>query len=117
MVSSIGRFLRKLRIDNGEILREMAYKLGVSSAFLSAVENNKKKMPEKWILKLQELYSLSPEQIDELKVALEESKDVIEINVRDASGESRRLAVTFARQFNTLDEDTAEKLLKILNKT
>ena len=52
MLPSIGRFLRKLRIDNGEILKDMAEALGVSSAFLSAVENGKKKMPEGWIEKL-----------------------------------------------------------------
>ena len=49
MLTSIGRFLRKLRIENGEILKDMAEALGVSSAFLSAVENGKKKMPESWI--------------------------------------------------------------------
>ena len=43
MLTSIGRFLRKLRIDHGEILKDMADALGVSSAFLSAVENGKKK--------------------------------------------------------------------------
>ena len=32
MLTSIGRFLRKLRIDNGEILKDMAEALGVSSA-------------------------------------------------------------------------------------
>lgn len=49
MLTSVGRFLRTLRIDHGEILKDMADVLGVSSAFLSAVENGKKKMPEGWI--------------------------------------------------------------------
>ena len=42
MITSLGRFLRKLRIDQGEILKDMADKLGVSVSFLSAVENGKK---------------------------------------------------------------------------
>ena len=46
MLTSIGRFLRKLRIDHGEILKDMADALGVSYAFLSAVENGKKKCPK-----------------------------------------------------------------------
>ena len=45
MLTSIGKFFRKLRIDEGEILKDMAEKLGVSVSFLSAVENGKKRMP------------------------------------------------------------------------
>ena len=43
MITSLGTFLRKLRLAKGEILKDMAECLGVSSAFLSAVENGKKK--------------------------------------------------------------------------
>ena len=46
MITSVGRFLRKLRIDRGKILKTMAETLGVSSAFLSAVENGKKKFQD-----------------------------------------------------------------------
>ena len=69
MLTSIGRFLRKLRIDNGEILKDMAEALGVSSAFLSAVENGKKKMPDGWIEKLKSIYSFTEEQSEELQAA------------------------------------------------
>ena len=62
MLTSIGKFLRKLRMSNGEILRDMAEALEVSSAFLSAVENGKKKMPEGWRKKLQTIYSLSADK-------------------------------------------------------
>ncbi len=116
MLTSVGRFLRKLRIDEGEILRDMAKKLGVSSAFLSAVENGKKKVPEVWITKLEELYSLTPVQVTELKDAIIESSDTIEINIRNASSANRQLAVSFARQFDTLDEETTKKLFSILKK-
>ena len=44
MITPIGKFLRKLRIDTGEILKDMAEKLHVSPSFLSAVENGKKKI-------------------------------------------------------------------------
>ena len=42
MTTNFGKFCRKLRIDNDELLYDMAAKLGVSSAFLSKVENGKK---------------------------------------------------------------------------
>ena len=45
MVNSFGKFCRRLRIDRGELLADMANRLGVSSAFLSKVENGGKKPP------------------------------------------------------------------------
>lgn len=114
MITSVGRFLRKLRIDNGEILRDMAEKLNVSSAFLSAVENGKKKVPEAWLSKLQELYSLTSERMEDLKTAIVESSDTVELNIRNASDANRQLAVSFARQFDTIDAETAKKLFDIL---
>lgn len=116
MITSLGKFLRKLRIDKSEILRTMAQTLGVSSAFLSAVENGKKKMPDTWFSKLQENYNLSSKQMEELKQAVIESGDTVELNIRNASEENRRLAVSFARRFDSLDEETSKKLFSILNK-
>ena len=116
MLTSLGKYLRKLRIDQGEILRDMAKKLEVSSAFLSAVENGKKKMPEAWISKLKEQYSLTQEQLEELKTAFVESSDIVELNIRNASEANRQLAVSFARRFDALDDDFAKKLLDFLNK-
>ena len=116
MITSVGKFLRKLRIDNGEILRDMAKKLEVSSAFLSAVENGRKKMPDTWPEKLKRLYLLDVQQMEKLKDAIIESGETVELNIRNASAENRQLAVSFARQFNTLDEDTTKKLFDILKK-
>ena len=44
-MNRLGRFLKKLRIENGEVLFDMAQRLGVSPAFLSAVENDRKVAP------------------------------------------------------------------------
>ena len=48
MYTSLGRFLKKLRLENEEHLYDMAVKLKVSSAFLSKVENGKSKVKEKF---------------------------------------------------------------------
>lgn len=116
MLTSVGRFLRKLRIDNGEILRDMARVLHVSSAFLSAVENGKKKVPDAWLPKLKEAYSLNEEQLQGLQNAIMEASDIVELNMKNASTKTRQLALSFARQFDSLDEETCEKLFGILNK-
>lgn len=116
MITSIGMFLRELRIENQEILKDMADNLGVSSAFLSAVENGKKKFPESWYKKLTNLYLLTQEQQEKLETAVMESNGVVELDIAHSACYQRDLAVSFAREFNSLDEDLCEKLLDLLNK-
>lgn len=116
MVTALGKYLRKLRIDNGEILRDMAKNLSVSSSFLSAVENGKKKMPESWITRLERQYSLSSNQLEELILAQLEANDTVELNIKNASAQSKNLAISFARRFDSLDDDTVKQLFSILNR-
>lgn len=116
MLTSVGRLLRKLRIDNGEILKTMADKLGVSSAFLSAVENGKKKMPKSWYEKIESIYSFSDDDKDALRQAVAESSDTVELIIKNASTANKNLAISFARQFDSLDDETSRKINAILNK-
>lgn len=64
--SEICKFLKKLRTDIGETQRDMPIRLGVSSTFLSAIENQRKKIPLEWYHKLCEMYSLNDKQKCEL---------------------------------------------------
>lgn len=116
MTSQLGRFLRILRVENQQVLKDMADILGVSSAFLSAVENGKKNMPASWHEKLRIAYNLSPDKCDALEQAALESQKSISLNLENIPDANRRLAVSFARQFNDLDEETSSKILDILHK-
>ncbi len=114
--TELGKFLSELRLANGELLRDMAVKLSVSSAFLSAVENGKKKMPEKWYSSLKESYGLSSIDIDRLKAAELSSSDKIELDVSSVIPVQRDLAIKFAREFDSFDEETSKKLMEFLNR-
>ncbi|MBQ4504903.1 MAG: helix-turn-helix transcriptional regulator, partial [Firmicutes bacterium] len=46
MLTEFGKMCRKMRIDRNELLAEMAGRVGVSPAFLSAVENGKRNVPD-----------------------------------------------------------------------
>lgn len=116
MMTKLGDFLRKLRLQKQQILKDMAETLGVSSAFLSAVENGKKNMPDSWYPILQEKYSLNDNDMDSLKQAAMESQKTISLNLKNASSSSKQLAVSFARQFDEMDEITSQQILNILNK-
>lgn len=106
--------LIKIRLKNNERLKDMAENLGVSSAFLSAVENNKKNVPDSWYSKLQSIYNLSAEEILKIKESALFSRKIIELNLEQASNESRELAVRFARSFNSLDNNTKKEIIKLL---
>ncbi len=112
-----GEFARVLRIKVHEVMGEMAAKLGVSAPFLSAVENGKKNVPPEWNEKISKLYQLSPEQRRELEESIEQSKMQCKISLQNASLKQREMAMAFARSFDHMDDETAEKVLALLNKT
>lgn len=114
MLTSIGKFLRKLRIDQGEILKDMADKLDVSVAFLSAVENGKKRMPATWDKKICDLYQLSAEEREEFTSAIAETEESVEMNLYGAATQKRELAVSFARKFSDINDEQVEAIKKIL---
>ena len=116
MLTSLGRFLRKLRIDQGEILKDMAEKLNVTVSFLSAVENGKKRMPSNWNGKICQIYSLTEQQREEFTSAIAETEDAIEMNLVNVNMGRRELAVSFARRFNSIDDSQVEAIRKILFK-
>ena len=79
MVTNYGKILRKIRIDNGEILGDMADNLNISSAYLSSIENGGRTIPQDLTKKISEIYSLTPQQIQELEKA--EIDNIKEIKV------------------------------------
>ena len=116
MLTSLGRFLRKLRIDRGEILKDMADKLDVSVSFLSAVENGKKRMPMTWNARICGLYGLNEEQKDEFTKVIADTEKTIELDFSGASASRRELAVSFARKFSDIDDKQLEEIQRILKR-
>lgn len=105
----LARFLRKLRIDRSERLFDMAQKLNVSSAYLSAVENGKRVAPNSWFETIVRLYDLDSAQQRELREGIDESAKQVRIDIEDASSNKRDCALMFARKFEDIsDEDIAE---------
>lgn len=114
MITSIGKFLRKVRIDNNEILADMASKLNVSASFLSAVENGKRKIPSDWNKKISLLYGLNESQSERLDQAIAETEQCCEIDLSGVAKQNREVAVSFARKFATMDEEQIEEIKRIL---
>ncbi len=114
--TSFGEFVRILRIKKHEVMGDMAKVLGVKVPFLSAVENGKKNVPADWANKLISNYNLSTEEQCTLKQVIEESKTQFKISVQNAGIQQRRAALQFSRSFDEMDDETATKILNLLNK-
>ena len=56
MNNSLHKFLRELRAERGELLKNMADKLDLGSAELSSIEHRKTPMPKGFMDKIQKLY-------------------------------------------------------------
>ncbi|MCU7963835.1 helix-turn-helix domain-containing protein [Shewanella sp. SM101] len=112
--TALGRLLRKLRIDRGMIMKDLAEVLGVSSAYLSAIELGKKAVTDKNILRMIEYFDLNPEDSAELRHAAKTSQPSIKIELKDSSIEQRELAVSFARNYQNISPEDQRKLMELL---
>ena len=112
MINNFGKFCRKLRIDKGELLYDMATKLEVSSAFLSKVENGKKKPPKEWRELIIDLYDLNAKQIQQLDQYLYEAQNYDSIDISYMEDEDRMMMLSFARKFKDFDKNKLKKILE-----
>lgn len=115
-LTEFGKFSRKLRIDNGELLKDMAMKLDVTVSYLSAVEIGKRNLPEKWEAEIVRAYHLNEKESEELKEAIIYSKKVFKINVESFEKEEKDLILMLARKVDNMDEKEKNNLKKILFK-
>ena len=116
MLTEFGQYLRKLRIDCGEILKGMADKLGVTSSYLSAVETGKRNIPDDWVEKISQLYGLDMIQQDFLRDAAFNSARTVTMDLSKMVPKRRETASLFARTFNEVDDKTIEEIRKLLNR-
>lgn len=107
-LTPIGKFLRKLRIDRDERMLDMGRRLGISAAFLSAVEMGRKAPPSDFGRMVAETYNLTTQQTEELISAEAASRKHIKLMPR--SSDARVTVALLARHINDLG---AEELMKI----
>jgi transcriptional regulator with XRE-family HTH domain len=120
MLTELGKFLRKLRIDRDELIKDMAEKLGVTASYVSAVENGKRNAPGAWENKISRLYSLDREARSDLAAAIERSAKILKLNLEAVSDVKKDAALLFAREFSALDESDIiqiNQLIKNLSKS
>jgi transcriptional regulator with XRE-family HTH domain len=111
-----GEFFRMLRIKHHEILSDASDLLRVSSAYVSSVECGKRPVPEEWVKIIIDHYKLNEKEQKELADAVERSKTSIKINLSAATYPQRTAAIQFQRSFDDMDDETANEILKIIER-
>lgn len=117
MLSPFGKLCRKLRIDNGELLKDMAEKLNVTPAYLSAVEVGKRNVPSDWPKKIVEAYTLDIMKFKEFQEAAKESKLNLKLDLKKFQESDKELVLAFARKFSELTSEDKERIKIMLSKS
>jgi len=112
--SDIGKYLKKLRIDFDETMSDMAEKLKVSVAFLSAVETGKRKIPSSMISKICDLYNLTSKEKDSFFESIALSGDRVEVYFIAGDDKRNNVAITLATEISNLTDDQLEEIKHIL---
>ena len=115
MLSEYGKILRIIRIDNGELLNDMARKVEVSPALLSYIENGKREIPLDLTNRIEVCYKLDADFMSKLKKAEIQSRKTFKISLQpEISAEKRETALLFARTFNNIDDEVLSKIRELL---
>lgn len=113
-LTPFGKFTRKLRVDNDELLKDMAKNLNVTVSYLSAVEMGKRNIPKKWKDIIIENYNLNEIKVEELKDAILYSSKTVKLNASDLEDDKLDLVYALARELKDLDSDKVINIKKIL---
>ena len=117
MLTEIGKFLRKSRIDHGWLLKDMSEGVGISAAHLSTIETGKRQITQDLVSRLGAYLGLrvgTPEYAQLEKAALL-SRGQVEIEMKGMSAKHQETALAFSRQFNEMNSSDLDRILQVLN--
>lgn len=117
-MTPFGARLRALRAQRGMTLREMAEGIGVSAAYLSALEHGRRGAPSPGLIhQICELFSLIWDEAHELADLARDSRPRISLHTGGLSPAQTALANRFARQLRHLPDHTVAAIDELLRET
>lgn len=112
--TAFGKYLRKLRIEQEILLKDMAQKLDVSSAYLSSVELGKKSISDAFVEKVCSSFNLNKQQSNDLQSAASVSQPSVKIDLIGKSNDDREMVMSFARRYESLSDEDRQKVMRML---
>ena len=113
-INEYGVYIRSIRSKLNINLEDMANKLNVSKAYLSALENGKKTIPQDYADKLALAFELSNVERNDLKNSIDISNGKIQLEILKMNEEQREVSLAFARKIFYANEEELSELKKIL---
>ena len=114
MLSNYGKVLRKIRIDKGLTMAQMAKAVGITSAYLSTIERGNRKIPKNLTQNVINHYKLSKEQVAELQKAEYLSMDSVEIELSDVGLDKKTLVLSLAKNLKNMTYEQVEMIKNVM---
>jgi transcriptional regulator with XRE-family HTH domain len=115
MLTPFGIAVRKLRLDKGMRLLDLAKATDRSSAFISAIETGRKQIPDAYLLAVARAMKLTAGEIRELRRAADRTRK--EVPVSKLGEDQRELVAAFARKLDELPSAMMADLKKVILKS
>jgi HTH-type transcriptional regulator, competence development regulator len=116
MLNPFGKALRKLRIDRGWLLKDMAQGIGVATSFLSGVETGRKSIPADLVGKIASWAQLANDEVMKLHQAAVTSQREFKITVQSDFSDGDREAAALLARFGELPREKRDQLHRLLKK-
>lgn len=111
-MTPFGKRMRALRAERGITAKEMAAGLGVSPAYLSALEHGKRGQPNKrFVHRVCQYLGIIWDEAEALQEIAELSHPRVVVDTAGMSAEATELANRLARQIGELPPETVDELL------
>lgn len=114
MITKLGIELRKIRLEKGDTLHNMAEKIGISISYLSAIENGTRKTPDKMIDSICEAYNLDEKAKEKLIVCDQMARENLNIPLTEINISQRNLVYALSRKLPKISDDKCNDIMKIL---
>jgi transcriptional regulator with XRE-family HTH domain len=116
-VTPFGAKLRELRRARGIQLKEMAEGLGVSAAYLSALEHGHRGRPNRaFVHRICAYLNIIWDEAEELQALAQLSHPRITVDTAGLSPEATELANRLADRIERLDPETVRRMLELLER-
>jgi transcriptional regulator with XRE-family HTH domain len=115
-MTPFGARLRELRRERGIQLKHMAKGLGVSAAYLSALEHGHRGRPNRaFVHRICAYLNIIWDEAEELQALAQVSHPRITVDTSGLSPEATELANRLAERIEKLDPETVRKMLALLD--
>ncbi len=116
-MTPFGERVRQLRRERGLMLKDMAAHLGVSSAYLSALERGERGKPTWTLLQgVLQYFHIIWDEADELARLADLSDPRVKIDTASADPKATLLANRLAREIHHLSESELDDMLAVLDR-